>query len=275
MSDAVNSNSPTLIGENLPCLKGKDLPKHEHFRGISRWKASAVHLAMSLLLAIGIVLLLLFFWYPGEFFNAAGGKFLVMILVGVDVVLGPLITLIIFNPKKKSLPFDLAVIAIVQAAALGYGVYTMYLARPAFVVFSGSQFTVLSAHDVEEKYLKNVSRPEYKTLSLTGPKFVFNDAPKSFPEVSVMMAGIFGAAPQFYVPYSDRAIDAAKDGELLRDLLKRRPETQSEFNSFLRKIGRNSDDVAYFPLVAKAKTITVLVDAKTGAILGMVPIDPV
>jgi hypothetical protein len=31
-----------------------------------------------------------------------------MILLGVDVVLGPLITLIIFNPKKKSLRFDLA-----------------------------------------------------------------------------------------------------------------------------------------------------------------------
>ena len=274
MSDAVNSSSPPLIGENLRGMEGEGLPKHVYFLGISRWKASAVHLAMSLLLAIGIVLLLLFFWYPGEFFNAAGGKFLVMILVGVDVILGPLITLVIFNPKKKSLPFDLAVVATIQAVALGYGVYTMYLARPVFVVFSGGQFTVLSANDVEEKYLNNVSRPEYKTLSLTGPKFVFNDAPKSYPDLSVMMAGIFGAAPQFYVPYNEKAIDAAKDGEPLRELIKRKPETQFQFDNFLKEIGRNVHDVVYFPIVAKAKTITALVDVKTGTVLRLVPIDP-
>ena len=68
--------------------------------GMSRWKAAGIHLGLSVVVAIGVVLLLYYVWYPQPFFDASGGKFLLMLLVGVDVVLGPLITWIIFDTKK-------------------------------------------------------------------------------------------------------------------------------------------------------------------------------
>ena len=55
-------------------------------------------------------------WYPQPYFAAMGGATLILLLIGVDVVIGPLITLIVFDPKKKSLRFDLAVIARCKSA---------------------------------------------------------------------------------------------------------------------------------------------------------------
>ena len=78
---------------------------------LNRWKAATLHLGISAAIAATVVALMLALWYPKPYFEAMGGDTLIMILIGVDVVIGPLITLVIFDPKKKKLKFDLAVIA--------------------------------------------------------------------------------------------------------------------------------------------------------------------
>src|SRR5262245_30915782 len=99
-------------------------------RPMSRWKAAGIHLLLSAAIAAAVVIFMLTVWYYWPLFEAAGGSRLILILVGVDVTLGPLITLIVFKSGKKSLKFDLTVIALFQVAALIYGIYTFYLARP-------------------------------------------------------------------------------------------------------------------------------------------------
>jgi hypothetical protein len=59
--------------------------------------------------------------------------------------LGPLITLIIFDTKKPRLKYDLATIAVLQVAALAYGSYIMFEARPVYTVFVGNQFQTVPA----------------------------------------------------------------------------------------------------------------------------------
>ena len=92
---------------------------------LNRWTAAAIHLGISALIAITVVAVMLALWYPQPYFDAMGGTGLLKILVGVDVAIGPLLTLIIFDRRKKSLRFDLSVIAFLQIAALVYGVYIM------------------------------------------------------------------------------------------------------------------------------------------------------
>ena len=241
---------------------------------MSRWQAAAIHLGLSVVIAIGVVLLLYYVWYPQPFFDASGGKFLLMLLVGVDVVLGPLITLIIFDTKKKSLKFDLAVIAFVQLAAICYGVYTMYLARPVFVVFSVDQFIVLPANDVEPKMLAQVTRPEFKSLSLTGPKYAYNVPQLSGTDLQGMSLSLDGFAPQFYLPYAEKAAEAAKAGKPLADLLKRQPQAKAMIETALKQKGKNAADVVYFPMSAKVMMLTVLLDSKSGAIIAILPLTP-
>ena len=241
--------------------------------GMSRWKAAGIHLGLSVVVAIGVVLLLYYVWYPQPFFDASGGKFLLMLLVGVDVVLGPLITLMIFDTKKKSLKFDLAIVALVQIAAICYGVYSMYLARPVFVVFSINEFIVVPATDVDPKMLAQVTRPEFKSLPLTGPKYVYNAPQTSGKDILAMSLSLGGLAPQYYFPYAEKAAAAAKDGKPLADLLKRFPQLKNLVDTALKQHGKSAADVVYFPLRAKVMMMTVLLDAKTGAIIAILPLN--
>lgn len=241
---------------------------------ISRWKAAGIHLAISVGLALAVVVLLYYLWYPQPFFETSGGKFLLMVLVGVDVVLGPLITLIIFNTKKKSLKFDLTVIALIQLAALCYGVYTMYLARPVYVVFSSGQFIVVPANDTEPKMLGLSTRPEFKSVPIAGPKYVFSDPPSSYKDPSALLLSMVGLAPQFYAPYGEKSATATKEGKPLQELLKRKPNAQAAVDETLKQAQRNAADVVYFPMTAKTMPLTALADGKTGAILAVLPINP-
>jgi hypothetical protein len=68
---------------------------------LNRWKASALHLALSAAIGAAVVTLMLAVWYPQQYFAAMGGTMLILLMIGVDVVIGPLITLVVFDPKKK------------------------------------------------------------------------------------------------------------------------------------------------------------------------------
>ena len=90
-------------------------------RRLTRWHASGAHLLISAAIAAAVLTLMLTVWYPPPLFEAAGGNDLALILIGVDVVIGPLLTLIVFKPGKRGLRFDLAAIAVFQLAAARAG----------------------------------------------------------------------------------------------------------------------------------------------------------
>ena len=65
-----------------------------------RFKASGIHLGISLVLAVLAGALVFGLWYPYPYREISGGRELFLLLVSVDVVLGPLITLAIFDRRK-------------------------------------------------------------------------------------------------------------------------------------------------------------------------------
>ena len=83
---------------------------------MSRWKAAGIHLSISLAIGLLVGALLFGVWYPPPYFHAAGADELILLLVGIDIVLGPLMTLVIFRSGKRGLKFDLTVIGLVCLA---------------------------------------------------------------------------------------------------------------------------------------------------------------
>ena len=69
---------------------------------MSRLKAFSTHLAISAANAASVIGLMLLLWYRPPFFSALGGQHLLLVLLGVDVVLGPVFTLMIFNPGRAA-----------------------------------------------------------------------------------------------------------------------------------------------------------------------------
>ena len=101
----------------------------EHHTGRFQWRsrlrAAAIHLALSVAVA-GLAGLLVFaLWYPYPYREISGGRELFLLVVAVDIVIGPLITFAVFNRAKPvaELRRDLAVVA--PAAAGRAAVWTV------------------------------------------------------------------------------------------------------------------------------------------------------
>ncbi|MBK7144251.1 MAG: hypothetical protein IPH76_03200 [Xanthomonadales bacterium] len=120
-----------------------------------------------MLLGLAVFALFSFVWYPDALFTLAGAGKLLILVVGIDVTLGPLLTLIVFNPIKKSLIWDLAVILMVQMGALGYGVWVMAQSRPVFLVGAVDRFELVSANEIHPDELAKAPREEWR--SFPGP----------------------------------------------------------------------------------------------------------
>jgi hypothetical protein len=115
----------------------------------SRWYAFATHFALSLLIFLVLLLIIALLWYPGALFSAAGGWQGIKIIIGVDLVIGPLLTLIIYNVAKprKLLYMDLLVIALIQLSCLAAGIFIVFDERPVAVTYVHDKFYVLKKSD--------------------------------------------------------------------------------------------------------------------------------
>ena len=121
----------------------------QHWKG--RLRASGIHLGISLCIALLAALLVFGLWYPYPYREISGGRALFLLMTAVDVVMGPLITLVVFNQAKrrKELVLDFTVVAVLQLAALGYGIWTVFVARPVHLVFEYTRMAVVHAVDIE------------------------------------------------------------------------------------------------------------------------------
>lgn len=243
---------------------------------MSRWRASGIHFSLSAAVATAVLAFMLLVWYPRPLFEAAGGDRLIFILVAVDVTLGPLITLIIFKAGKKGLKLDLAVIAALQVAALLYGMHAVYLARPVYLVFTKDRFDLVSAADLDPQDLEKVTRREFAQLPLGRPRYIAAESP-SDPQArqKLLMESLQGKdlqmQPQYYVPYEQEIPNALARAQSVELLLKREPEGVQRT---LASIGRSPESVRFLPLRGKQADGAVLLDAKTGAPLDILLVDP-
>lgn len=247
---------------------------------MSRWQASSLHLAISILVMLTLGLILASTWYPPVYARSVGGLDLIGILAGVDACLGPLLTLVVWNVKKPSLKFDLAVIVMFQLAGLSYGMYTIFLARPVYMVFATDRFELVRAVDIPTEELAKVTRDEFKSLPLTGPRTVAAKRPDEVGErMRILSSALTGGAdlanlPQHYLPYADRAADAASKGMPIAKLMERDAETRHRLAASMESGALQPAKLKYLPLQAKKRDQTVLIDAITGEIRQIVDVDP-
>lgn len=247
---------------------------------LNRWKAAAIHLGISALIAAIVVTVMLALWYPQPYFDAMGGAGLLKLLVGVDVAIGPLLTLIIFDRRKKSLRFDLSVIAFLQIVALIYGVYIMFEARPVYTVFVKDRFEVVAADELASTDL-DAGPPEYRNLSLTGPRIVgvrFPDKSNVEEWNKLVFSGVGGKDvqnfPKYYVPYAEITAEVLAKAKPLATLAGVAPERAAQVQAFVARSGQATDALGYVPLVGRGQFMTAVIDLRDARLVGILPIDP-
>lgn len=241
-----------------------------------RLLAAASHLGISALIAAAVALVTLGLWYPGAFAEMAGGRRLFLLILGVDVVMGPLLTLIVFDIRKprRELVRDLAVIGVLQLAALGYGLHTLYIARPVALALEPGRFRVVTANDVPLDQLPQ-ARPEYRSLPLTGP-WILGTRP-SRPEerlasLEQALKGVdIGQRPERWQPYAESRSQVLADAKPVQLLLQRYPDRRQDLLDRLSAKGLDPARALFLPIVARGDWVALL--DEQGEIVAYAPFD--
>lgn len=230
----------------------------------SRLRASSLHLLISLLVAAAVAVLVLHVWYPGDYSVLAGGQGLFWLVVSVDVVLGPVLTGVVFNLRKPraELVRDLAVIAALQVSALGYGLHTVYQVRPVALVYEIDRFRVVTAVDVKTDELP-LAAPEFRTLPFSGPMLLGARRPQSADErldaISQALAGYdVGQRPTFWQPYDKLQAAVLERARPVAQLFERYPDAAQELSKRLAELGLTKESALFLPVVARAPDFVVL-----------------
>lgn len=253
-------------------------------RASLRATAALLHLLGSLLVAALAAALAFFVWYPHPYGLLSGGLHLFLILVSVDVVCGPLLTLVLFNPGKprRELVTDLGLVVLIQLAALGYGLHTVYEARPLFLVHEVDRFRVIALPDygdVDVSEAMGRLDPALRPRPFKGPVTVGLRDPKDAQErQAVMFESLAGGRdyaqrPEFYVPYDTayqaKALARARP---LAAFVARYPGTADAAGQLLRPHRVAPDQALFLPVLHRQDWVAVL-DPATACILGFLPGD--
>jgi len=231
---------------------------------MSRWKAFSIHLALSAVIALIFTILCRYFWYSGPLFEISGAVGLLLILVPVDTVLGPLLTLIVFKSGKPRLSLDLSLIAIVQLAALVYGAYVMIQARPLYGVLYANQLRAVLPDDVHSGWSDAMfRRTQYVAIA---------DIEGGLPEAEETIAMLTGKTPVFfkkdlYQPITNLGSEVLKrakpleslDSQIIRIGLEKRMHAKG-LRQFL-----------FIPVIARDAKHWGIVESETGQIVEVVP----
>lgn len=243
-------------------------------------KAASLHFGASIGVALLAAALVFGVWYPYPYRELAGGRELFLLIVLVDVVCGPLLTMVMFNPKKPrwELTMDLGFVAMIQVAALLYGVYTLAMARPIYLVYEVDRFRVVSVADVQEGEL----RPELGGLHRVpwwGPKTIGVRAPRDGEEtlksLDLSLQGNEPSArPDWWVPYEENRQQAKARAQSIEVLKQKHPAQKNVLEKAVWETGRKESDLKWLPLTGfKSSEWVALVDAVTADVVGFAPID--
>jgi hypothetical protein len=245
-----------------------------------RLKAAGIHLAISLAIAALAGLLVFYVWYPYPYREISGGRELFLLVVVVDVVMGPLITLAVYNQNKprRAMRFDFLVIGLLQLGALGYGLWTVALARPVHAVFVADRFEVVHAVEVDMSAISKAPL-ELQKLPLWGPtKLTLRSFKDNKEKTEVMFAELAGtplsARPDFWQSYDQGKAAVLANAKPLSQLTARFPDRAADIKSVAKQSGVDPANLGFVPLKGRSQFWTVLIDLKTAEPVGYLPLDP-
>jgi len=240
----------------------------------ARIKASLMHLAASIVIAFLILILVFVLWYPTPLHEALAITQIFLLLLLVDVILGPLLTLLIFKVGKRTLTMDLMIIACLQLAALGYGLWVVAEGRPVWIVYNVDRFDVITALDIEPRKLDEAPI-QYRNASWSGPRWVGAVRPDD-PEQrqNILFEAALGGSdiaqrPGLYRPMSDMAEAIRQRAQPLRKL-----KNFNEATLVRRALQDWPTATAWVPLMARAKPMVVLLSENKSSVLAIVDLRP-
>jgi len=244
-----------------------------------RLRAAAIHFAIGLVVAAIAFAWVRYAWYPGALFEATSSMRPMALLAVVLLVAGPVATLAVYVPGKWGLRFDLVVIALLQVAALAFALWTFFEARPVYIVFVKDRFELVRNGDFPASEVARAAASPYLDLPIAGPAVVGARLPRERIELErIMFLAPTGLdlhhMPQHYVAYDAVRAEAKAHGEPLEKLRALNPARRAEVDALPRETGVPEESLAFLPIRAGDRDLTVLMDRRSGDVLRTLALRP-
>ena len=237
-----------------------------NFKMSKHFKFFFSHLFISLMIGLIVICLVFFVWYPAPLATAVGVTQIFLMMLSIDVIVGPLLGVLVYKEGKKSLKFDLSVIILIQILALSYGLYSIEQGRPIWLVYNVDRFELVRKNEIVDQNI-NQAKTQFHQPSWLKPQFVSTEFAKNiqhrnndiFEEV---LGGIsIAQRPERYVELNKakkQMQQRAQKLELLQQF-----NNKIDVQKILAKYPHATD---FFPLKAGAVDMTVLIDQKANVV---------
>jgi hypothetical protein len=241
-----------------------------------RFKAFGLHVTAStclFLLALGT---LYFGWYRWPGWYLTGATTIVLMMAGIDIVLGPLLTFIIANPNKprRELARDISIIAVVQLAAMGYGITTLWNGRPLYYTYSVRFLEMVQASDLspEQIDMGRKLNPRFAPHWYSTPRWIYAPLPKDAKLADqIMQSSITGGddviqMPRYYRPWEEGVAELRNQ---LRPVAKMTELSLSEkqlVGERMHPLGVTPDQPVTLPMMGRRHPLVGVIDPATGTV---------
>ena len=222
-------------------------------------------------------------WYhwPGWYLARAQDVFLVM--VAVDLVLGPLLTGVIASPAKprRELVRDVAVIVAVQLAALGYGGVQLWRGRPLYYAYSENVLQVVQAYDLDPKEADAACAaglafcPRWFSM----PRWIWAPLPQD-PKIAheIVDSAIHGGAdvvamPRYFQPWHSGLGALRAQLKLVDALNYFSPRQKQTLAAAMRAAGLATETANAIPLIGRGHPLLAVFDPPTLSLSGFFSAD--
>lgn len=237
------------------------------------------HLGISVAVALLSAAFVFGLLYPTPYRAMLGVESIFLLVLVVDVVCGPLLTLILASPKKSRRErwLDFSLVGVIQLLALVYGLHSVWLGRPAVLAFEVDRLVVVTANEIEPAELGKA--PEgLRRLPWWGVLKVGTRRPANSQEmlesVDRGLAGIsLAQQPDWWTPWDQAHEGMTHRAKPVTELLARRPQDTDTLQEAIRASGVPEAELRYLPLTS-SKTLdwVVLLDQKLN-LVGYAPVD--
>ena len=246
----------------------------------ARLFAANAHLVVSAVVASAVLAIVCLCWYPAPLDSISGVGDILVMLLAIDVTVGPLLTLFVYDRRKNTLRFDLGCIGLMQVAALVYGVYTVEAGRPHHLVFVKDRFEVVSRADLQANDRTAAIGNSAARIDWFGPRVVAAEMPSSDEERrNLLFESVLGGRdvqhfPKQYRNYATQAALAAGKAKPLSDLRDINPGQTDILQTAIERSGMPESSLKFLPVKGPQGDATMLIDASSGEIAGMVDLQP-
>lgn len=232
------------------------------------------HLSVSILIAFIIIGVVFFVWYPSPLATAVGVTQIFLMMLAIDVIVGPVLGLLVYKEGKKTLKIDLSIIIALQISALGYGIYSIEQGRPVWVAYNVDRFELVRKNEIIDDHIDKAS-PQYQQISWFKPQYVAVEFAK---DANVRNDDLFAEAlggisiaqkPERYVDFVQAKPQLQQRTKSLKELNQYNDVKQVE-----RIVSKYPQATGFVPLKANAVDMTVLINKEKGEVVKIVDLRP-